>query len=186
MTLYIKNAFCTGCKEIIESELDRLGIRISSIGTGEVKLKNKLSSDQHRVLRASLERSGLTLLEEEEKKIIEKIKIISAELVYYSDEHIKNYLPGFLSKRLRKDYSYLSRLFYEVKNTSIENYMSMYKIERAKELLVHYKLNLNEIALQLNYNSVASLTNQFREVSGFPPSHFREAKRIRQSSAVNV
>ena len=186
MTIYIKNTFCTRCKEVIGSEFDKLGIKITSIGSGEVRVKYKLTPEQHRQITASLDRSGFTVLDEEEKKIMDKIKMIAGELIYYSDEELKSSLPGFLRKKLRKDYSYLSNLFFEVKNTSIENYLSMYKIERAKELLVHYKLNLNEIALQLNFNSVASLTNQFKEHSGFPPSHFREVKRVRQTSEVNV
>lgn len=112
--------------------------------------------------------------------------MVTAELIYYSDEQLKQCLPEYLSNKLGRDYSYLADLFFEVKNTSIENYLSMYKIEKAKELLVHYKLNLNEIALQLNYNSVASLTNQFREVSGITPKQFQGEKRIRREAVVNV
>ena len=186
MTFYIKNMFCSHCKTAVRSEFEKLGLKILFIRLGEVRIKNKISPEQYEALKASLQKSGFIFLNEEQKKLIEKIKMVTEELIYYSDEQLKQCLPEYLSNKLRRDYSYLSDLFFEVKNTSIENYLSMYKIEKAEELLVHYKLNLNEIALQLNYNSVASLTNQFREVSGFSPSQFQVVKRIRREAVVNV
>lgn len=185
MTLYIKNMSCTQCKETVRSEFEKLGLKITSLGTGEVRVK-KISPEQYRELKESLQKSGFALLGDEQKKLMDKIKMVAEELIYYSDEQLKSCLPDYLSKKLKSDYSYLSDLFFEVKNTSIENYLSAYKIERAKELLTFYKLNLNEIALQLNYNSVASFTNQFREIAGFPPSHFQDLKRIRHTTEVNV
>jgi len=35
---------------------------------------------------------------------------------------------------------------------------------------------LNEIAFQLNYSSTAHLSNQFKKVTGFSPSHFKKLK----------
>lgn len=185
MTLYIKNMFCTGCNEAVKSELEKLGLKVTYANSGEVRVR-KINSEQYSKLRTTLEKSGLEILDEDKRKLMDKIKLVAEELIYYSDDEIKKSLPDHISRRLKTSYTSLSRLFFEIKNTSIEDYISKYRIERAKELLVYYRLNLNEIALQLNFNSVASLTNQFREVSGFPPSHFQEPKRVRQTSEVNV
>ena len=50
------------------------------------------------------------------------------------------------------------------------------KIEKVKELLVYDELSLSEIAYQLNYSSVAYLSNQFKKVTGLTPSHFKQIK----------
>ena len=40
------------------------------------------------------------------------------------------------------------------------------KIEKVKDLMVYYKMNLSEIAYQLGYRSVAHLSAQFKKVTG--------------------
>jgi len=48
-------------------------------------------------------------------------------------------------------------------------------------LLMYDELNLTEIAYQLNYSSVAHLSNQFKKITGYPPSHFKQLKDKRRS-----
>ena len=48
------------------------------------------------------------------------------------------------------------------------------KIEKVKELIAYDELNLSEIAFRLNYSSVAHLSSQFKKVTGFTPSQFRQ------------
>lgn len=36
--------------------------------------------------------------------------------------------------------------------------------------------NLTEISYQLHYSSVAHLSNQFKKVTGFTPTHFKQLK----------
>ena len=85
-------------------------------------------------------------------------------------------LSNYLSQELHQDYNTLSNLFSEVENTTIEKYFINQKIEKVKELLVYDELTLSEIAFQLNYSSVAYLSNQFKKVTGFSPSHYKQLK----------
>ncbi|MFO7997724.1 MAG: AraC family transcriptional regulator, partial [Bacteroidales bacterium] len=50
------------------------------------------------------------------------------------------------------------------------------KIERVKELMLYEELNLTEISYKMHYSSVAHLSNQFKKVTGFSPSHFKKLK----------
>jgi AraC-like DNA-binding protein len=92
----------------------------------------------------------------------------------------------FLSKKLNHNYNYLSNLFFEVKGTSIEQYFLSHKIEKIKELLVYYELNLTEIAWKLNFSSVSHLSNQFKKMTGFTPSQFKKLKLKRRISQQNL
>jgi len=61
-----------------------------------------------------------------------------------------------------------------VEGTTLEKYFIAQKIERVKELLVYGELSLSQIALRMNYSSVAYLSNQFKKVTGLTPSYFKQ------------
>ena len=42
-----------------------------------------------------------------------------------------------------------------------------------KELLTYDELTLSQIALEMNYSSVAYLSSQFKSVTGMTPSQFK-------------
>jgi len=97
-------------------------------------------------------------------------------LVHHQDNGLKSNLSDVLSDKLNHDYNYLSNLFSEVEGTTIEKYFIAQKVEKVKELLVYDELSLSEIALRLNYSSVAYLSNQFKKVTGLTPSHFKQIR----------
>ncbi|MGK2861697.1 MAG: helix-turn-helix domain-containing protein [Chitinophagaceae bacterium] len=64
-------------------------------------------------------------------------------------------------------YAYLSTLFSEVKGYTIQYYIILHKIERAKEMMVYNnELTLSEIAWHLHYNTIAHLSSQFKKITG--------------------
>jgi AraC-like DNA-binding protein len=78
------------------------------------------------------------------------------------------------------DYKYITTLFTELEGTTIEKYFIAQKIEKVKELLVYNELTLSEIAFQLQYSSVAHLSNQFKSVTGLTPSYFKNLRSERR------
>jgi AraC-like DNA-binding protein len=103
------------------------------------------------------------------------------EMVHYSDELPKTNYSDYISEKLNHDYTYLSNVFSEVKGITIQQFIIIHKIERAKELMLYDELNLTEISYKLNYSSVAHLSNQFKKVTGLTPSHFKALKDKRRN-----
>lgn len=155
-----------------------MGLHKTSIILGEVKIIEDISASQREELNISLMKSGFELLDLEKSRVIDKIKSCVIELVHYSGEHLKNF-PDYLSKKLEHDYARLNNLFFEVQNTTIENFLLKHKIERVKELLVYNKLSLAEIANQLNFRNAAQLSVQFKAITGFSPYHFSQIRNLR-------
>ena len=178
MTLYIKNMVCIRCKMIVKSELEKMGLQKILVGMGEIKIKEDLSDKQREELNKALNKSGFELLNQQKSKEIENIKNCVIELVHYSGELLKNF-QVYLSEKLKHDYTYLNTLFFEVQNMTIENFLLKHRIERVKELLVYNKLSLSEIADQLGFGSESQLTFQFKEITGFSPTHFQEIRSLR-------
>jgi len=179
MILYIKNMVGIHSKMAVKSELEKLGIYKNLISSGEIIIKEGISSEQREQLKDALKILGFELVDEREGLLIKKIKSIIVELVHYSDIRCTKNFRGYISKRLHHNYAWLDNLFQGIQNTSIEKFLNFHKIERAKELLVYSKLNLTQIAYLLNYSSVAQLSGQIRAITGFTPSHFKKIRNLR-------
>ncbi len=95
-------------------------------------------------------------------------------MIHYADELPKLNFSEYISNQLKHDYTYLSNLFKEVTGLTIQHYILVHKIEKAKELILYDELNLNEIAYKLHYSSAAHLSNQFKMVTGLTPSYFKK------------
>jgi AraC-like DNA-binding protein len=67
-----------------------------------------------------------------------------------------------------------------VEGIRIEKYYINLKVEKAKELIMYDELSLSEIADLLNYSSVAHLSNQFKKITGFTPTHFKQIKEVKR------
>ena len=182
LKLYIKNMVCIRCKMVVKSELEKLGLHYTTIDLGEAEITDKISKDQLDNLSLALKMTGLELMDDNKKILVEKIKTIIIELIHYNDEQIKINLSDYLSEKLNHNYTYLSNLFSEVKGTTIEQFYLSNKIEKVKELLVYDELNLTEIAWKLHYSSVSHLSNQFKKMTGLTPSHFKNLKLKRQAA----
>jgi AraC-like DNA-binding protein len=165
---------------VVKSEMDKLGIQYGAVELGEIHVKGNVTSHQRDDLRVALHRYGLELMEDKKAILIEKIKGVIIEMVHYSDESPKVNFSDYLSEKLDYPYPYLAAHFSEVTGITIEQYIISHKIERVKELLLYDELNLTEISHQLNYSSVAHLSNQFKKITGLTPSYFKKLKLFRK------
>lgn len=175
-TIYIKNMVCNRCIMVVTDLLQKLGIEARSVKLSEVELTEELSDARREELRMALEAVGFELIDNKRSRLIEQVKGTIIDLVQHGGEGLKMKLSDYLNEKIHYDYTYLSNLFSEVENTTIEQYFIAQKVERAKELLVYDELNLNEIADLLNYSSAAHLSAQFKKVTGLTPTHFKRIK----------
>ena len=176
MKLFIKYMVSIRCKMIVKSEIENLGLHCTKVELGEAETLEDLTPDQCVKLKFELLKSGLELMDDKKSILTEKIKNAVIELVHYTDDMPRINFSEYLSKKLNYDYNYLSNFFTEVQGITIEKFIIFHKIERVKELIVYDELNLSEIALKLQYSSVAHLSNQFKKITGLSPSHFKKLK----------
>lgn len=186
MTIYIKNMVCGRCKMVIKAEFEKLGLKTISVELGEVELKDSITADQREILLKQLQPLGFDLIDDKKSKTIEKIKTLIIDLVHHKNNELKKNLSDYLAENLNQDYNALSNLFSEVENTTIEKYFISQKIEKVKELIIYNELSLSEIADILNYSNVAHLSNQFKKVTGFTPTYFKQLKNKKRTQIDNL
>lgn len=165
---------------VVKTILEKLGLHPVQVELGEVDLQENDISSVKEQLKRELLSLGFDLLDDKKTKIIEKIKNRIIDLVQNKNSNLQITLSGYLTQELHQDYSALSNLFSEVEGITIEKYYILQKIEKVKELLVYEELTISEIAFQLNYSSVAYLSNQFKKVTGLTPSHFKKLRTVKR------
>lgn len=165
----------------VKEALKKLGLHFIVVDLGEVEVMESITADQRESLTIALRESGLELMDDKRSVLIEKIKNAIIEMVHYTTEQNKVNFSDFLSEKLHHDYTYMANLFSEIQGTTIEQFIISHKIERIKELIIYDELNITEIAWQMNYSSVAHLSNQFKKVTGLSPSHFKQLKIKRRN-----
>jgi AraC-like DNA-binding protein len=178
--IYVKYMVSLRCKMLVKEELQNLGIGYKTIDLGVVDLTCDITTSQLDQIKETLKRSGLEVIDDKKTILIERIKNLIIEMVHYSDELPKVNCSDFISEQMQYDYTYLSNIFSEVKGITIQQFIIINKIERAKELLLYDELNLSEIADKLHYSSVAHLSSQFKKVTGLTPSFFKHLSRKRR------
>lgn len=177
MQLNIKNMVCDRCIKSVTGIFESAGIPVRAVKLGIVELENELPAEKLETVKKALEAEGFEILDDQRKKLVAEIKRLIIELVHYKDlDEMKENLSGYLSRELLRDYTYLSNLFSSIENTTIEQYFILQKIEKVKEWLVYNEYTLGEIAFKLGYSSVAHLSSQFKKITGFTPTQFKQLK----------
>lgn len=186
MDINIKNMVCNRCIMVVSQVFNDAGMPIESIQLGKVKTAEELSSDKLETINFQLKKVGFEIIGDSKSRIIEKIKNCSVEHVYnnYGQKNIN--FSQYITDNLNLDYPYLSSLFSSVEGTTIEKYLINIKIERVKELLVYDEKTLSEIAWELGYKSVSHLSAQFKKITGFTPSYFKNIGEQKRKSLNDV
>jgi AraC-like DNA-binding protein len=129
---------------------------------------------------------GFELIDDKKGRTIEQVKNLIIELVHHKNNDLRVNLSNYLSQHLNQEYKSLSKLFSVVEQQTIEQFFIKQKIEKVKELLMYDELTLSQIAYQLNYSSVAYLSNQFKRETGFTTSYFKQLKSSKRTGIDSV
>ena len=166
---------CLRCIESIESILKNTGVEFSHIELGTIYLTKTISENTRQLLSKELQKHGFEIVDDKNTKLIESIK----QLIINEIHHDKNErqtgqtFSDFISEKLNFEYSSLSKLFSSIEGKTIERYIILQRIEKAKELLIYNENSPSEIAYQLDYSSPQHFSRQFKQMTGLSPSQFK-------------
>ncbi|MBG6110062.1 YesN/AraC family two-component response regulator [Flavobacterium sp. CG_9.10] len=173
------------CRTILQDQLEKLDINYQLRELGQIEISDTISEACFEELQTSLNRYGIHIIDNPKGQLIQKIKDAIVEIVYEKDKFPNTTISQYLSDKLNYRYGYITNVFSEYTYTSIENFIIIQKIERAKKLIMDEKLSLTEISYELNYSSVAYLSTQFKKVTGLTPTMFKRVVDKRRKLANN-
>jgi AraC-like DNA-binding protein len=174
-TLHIKNMVCNRCIKVVGDELRQLGYDVRNVILGEAVVGGEIAKPRYEKIKQMLEQNGFELIEDKRVQIVEEIKRAILNIVHTDQEKSPFGVPAsrLIAREVGWNYATLSSLFSSIEGTTIEHYIILQRIERAKELLRYGEMSLSEISYKLGYSSVAHLSNQFKQITGMNASQFK-------------
>lgn len=131
--------------------------------------------------------------------IVEAIKMLLPQVSNFSlplalplakDKRLKH-LITYLEHNLSKDFLFndlainfgfsprsLSRLFQKDLGMSFIQYLTALRMLKALQLLLEKSLTINEVAMQVGYNSLPTFSNTFQKMIGVRPSEYIKMKAV--------
>lgn len=158
---------------ILSEQLEKFNIDHRLAAGGEIEISDDLPSKRFAAFENAIGRYSIQILNDEKSKIVQKIKNILVELVH-EERHLPVTLSAYLSDQLNLSYGYISYLFSQETCLSIENFIIMLRVERAKRLIVEDMMSLKEISSLLRYSSVGHFSRQFKKTTGITISVFKK------------
>jgi AraC-like DNA-binding protein len=111
-------------------------------------------------------------------------KSIVRQAVDYIHEHYDADLSlQHVAERFGLSPSQLSRSFKEETDVHFGDYLIRYRMEKARELLVHTDMPIKDISDKLRYTSVQNFTRIFKQTAGMPPGQYRKLYRDGETDA---
>lgn len=184
----LRNMLSTSCVKLVHLYFsNKEGVEVKKARLGEVTLiyyPNQISNQE---IEKGFAELGFTVVTDSNESLVENIKIAAIELIHHANNMsslIRN--SDYISDRVQVPYDKLSKVFSSVTGTTLEKYLILLKIERAKELLLNSEFNLSEISYMLGYSSVQYLSNQFKKTTGYTVSQFKNGAPVERIPLENI
>ena len=177
--LHIKNMVCSRCIYLVEQELKALGVKVVDVKLGHafIRKSGKVSQKQ---IEQRLKKFDFEVLESPEEVLVEQIKLATLDFLRFIEKENRKKHPEpvtlseYLSKKVGKEYGFISKAFSRLEGRTVEKYYIRLRIERVKELLNDGQLSLRKISSKLGYSSVHYLSTQFKKVTGMLVTEYKE------------
>ena len=176
---------CESCIVYVKDALQELNLSPTKVVLGEVEIKGDLSEPKKLKFESIINKVGLEIVENKGAILIDQIKNYCHEYALH-EKDIKVNISDFLAKKTQKDYNYISNLFSDIELCTIIHYISLIKMEKAKEMILFEDHNLTEVAHKLNYSTLSAFSTQFKKITGFNPTHFKNLKIKRRLTIQNL
>lgn len=102
------------------------------------------------------------------------VQYVSYALAYIHGNYDQKILIPDIAAHLNISARYLNKLFFQHMNLTILNYINMYRINQAIDLMTDTKLTLTEIASQVGCKDSQHFSKLFKNLIGLPPNQYRK------------
>lgn len=173
----IKGMVCERCVSVIKDGITDLGYEVNKVSLGKLSLNSELDKDDYQRIESFLTENGFEMISNRQVRIVNQAKDIIGEVFGENlkyDSRLK--FSALLSETLHMNYDSISELFTELEGITLEKYIITKRLEKVKELLVYTEFTLTEIAYITGFSSINHLSRQFKELTGFSPSHFKSIR----------
>ena len=107
---------------------------------------------------------------------VKGILTIKEKIITYISENISNELTlEKAAESLGYEYHYFSSLFHNCFEINFKEFINIFRIEQATELLQNCSLDITYIAGECGYQSIRNFNRVFRKLTGKTPTEYRKS-----------
>lgn len=161
------------CLKLLIIELNRLGVEVIKAKLGDVTLAYDATAIQEEQVIALFHDLGFKVIQDKDQLLVEEMKQVIVELVHHTTYNAMVRNSDFIVSRFNKSYQHLSTVFSRIEKITLEKYIILQRIEKVKELMQSEELSLSEIAYIMGYSSVQYLSTQFKQITGYSVSEYK-------------
>ncbi|MFC5446648.1 response regulator [Paenibacillus aestuarii] len=99
-------------------------------------------------------------------------------LAYLQTHYTDDLNMAVVSNHFSLNYSYFSQAFQDYSGESFSNYVRRLRLDKAKELLVHFDLKVYEISDQVGFENVKHFSRIFKDTEGITALEYRSQRRM--------
>ncbi|MFL0166389.1 response regulator transcription factor [Candidatus Clostridium helianthi] len=101
--------------------------------------------------------------------------VLNPVLTYISEKYNEKITLESVSKACNLSVFYLSKLFKKNTGMNFSDYINLYKIEKAKQLLDNTDMSIIDISISLGYDESGYFSKVFKKAVGITPSVYRNS-----------
>jgi AraC-like DNA-binding protein len=168
-------------KKVIEKKMAKMNVKYKLLSSLQIEILGDLPLSRYKQLKEELGEYGIVIKESQKDQVVhfvQKVKDAVNEIIF-DEKYQSMKTSSILAEKLNMSYGYISTAFSEYTLTTLEHYIILQKIERAKVLMLSCEHSLSEIAFMLNYSSVGHLSSQFKKLTGLTATAFIKIIRKR-------
>ncbi len=105
---------------------------------------------------------------------------IAAALNYIHDNYDSHISMAETAKQVYRSPEYFSRQFKEEVGENFNTYLTLYRLDRAQELLDHTDLRIVEIAERVGYTTPGYFTRIYKKYKGITPEQARSGQNVKK------
>lgn len=99
---------------------------------------------------------------------------VRKSLEYIQENYMNDLNVNKLAEYMNLNRSYLCSIFKKILNTSPQNYIAQYRINKACDLLKNSSYSISDISLMIGYKDYAVFQRYFKKVTGQSPNQYRK------------
>ena len=99
---------------------------------------------------------------------------IQQAIAYIAEHYKRNISTREIADAVYLSRSYMSELFTKTYGMAPHEYLTMYRLTRVKDCLIHTSASLSEIAEQTGFRDMFTLSRVFKQKFGMSPSEYRK------------
>jgi len=179
--ILIKGMVCERCVSVIKEGVHALGYPVEKISLGKLTFRNDNDGAALERIGKFLQQKGFHVISNKQVRIVRRVKELIKEVFAENTRYdLRHKFSALLSEDLRMNYDSISELFTRLEGVTLEKYIIRKRLEKVVELLVYADFTLTEIAYLTGFSSINHLSKQFKQLTGYSPSHYKVIKKAKE------